>query len=406
MKQKITSSERERLILRYKSGESAKKLYTEVGISKSTFYGYVKKHSDSTSQKSNPSNLHLSNVRLSKLQQILEVKDKVNCTVSSPLKEKLYELEKLQSQYSVYILCEALKVDRGTYYNHINRNKKHEAWFHKHRTEMKVLVQEVYDEFHQIYGAAKISYILKDRGVATSPEYVRSIMKELGIKSMSITAKKDYELLNKKNKIDKLNKNFSTTSPNMVWVSDTTSFKIQGTWYYICAIIDLYSRKVISYKISKKHTSNLISGSFKLAMADRSIEGLTFHSDRGAQYTSLAFMKLLKSLNVTQSFSPSGSPYNNSVMEAFFSILKKEEIYRIDYQSFEQFKRRIAQYIDLYNNERPHSYLKYQTPNAFEEKYYQKLNSLVQKWHFLIQKHFHFSAKWFLTYKHKKSEFT
>lgn len=379
MKQKISPSQREILISRYKSGESASSLYKEAGISRTTFYSYIKAYNESISENSNATNLHLSNIHISKLMQILEVKDKVNCTVSAPTRDKLLELEKLHGQYSVYILCEALKVNRGTYYNHINRNKRHDAWFNQHRERITQLVLDVYDEFGQIFGATKITHVLKSRGIATSPEYVRSIMKELGLKSISVNAKQDYLLLSNKNKTDRLKKNFTATSPNAVWVSDTTGIKLNQIWYYICAIIDLYSRKVIAYKISKKHTSNLVSGTFKLAVADRAIDGLVFHSDQGTQYTSKAFMRLLMNLKVTQSFSPTGSPYNNAVMESFFSTMKKEEIYRIDYRSYDDFKRRIEKYIDFYNNKRPHSYLLYQTPTAFEAKYYQKLNSLVQE---------------------------
>lgn len=139
----------------------------------------------------------------------------------------------------------------------------------------------------------------------------------------------------------------------------------------ICVIIDLYSRKVVACNISKKHSTQLISSAFKMAYKNRKpSEGLIFHSDRGTQYTANSFRKLLRSCSVKQSFSPSGSPHHNAVMESFFSSMKKEELYRANYHSAKEFEERIQHYIEFYNNERPHSTLGYKTPNKHEHLFY------------------------------------
>lgn len=241
--------------------------------------------------------------------------------------------------------------------------------YKRRREEVSFLVKKIYDESNQIYGANKIHAILKERAIEASPEYIRGIMNELGLKSIRTNAKKDYLKLNAKKKLDLLKLEFTANSPNEIWVSDTTGFKLQGKWYYICAILDLYSRKVIAYKMSPKHSANLISGTFKTSYSCRSPKDLTFHSDRGTQYTAQAFMLLLKNLSVTQSFSPSGKPCHNAVMESFFSTLKKEEIYRTNYTSFNHFKGNIEKYILFYNDNRPHSTLNHNTPNAFEKAF-------------------------------------
>lgn len=265
MKQKLTQEERQEMVVRHQNGESATTLCLEKGIAKSTFYGWVKTLDINKKDGLKVKDTFKLNQKLSKLEQKFEVLTLVNCSPTSPLKTRLYELEKLHGQFSVYVLCEALCVDRGTFYNHILRNRKEDTSYKKHREDISKLVLEIFDKSRQIYGATKIANVLKARGTATSSKYVRTIMKELGLASIRTTSKQDYNLLNPKIKTDKIKLNFNVFAPNEVWVSDTTSFKINDKWYYICAIIDLYSRKVIAYKTSPKHSTNLIIATFKIA---------------------------------------------------------------------------------------------------------------------------------------------
>jgi len=179
-------------------------------------------------------------------------------------------------------------------------------------------------------------------------------------------------------KKDELKLNFKAEAPNTVWVSDTTYFRLNNKNYYICAIIDLYSRKALAHKVSVKHSTQLVNSAFKLAYAERKPDnGLIFHSDRGPQFTSFSFQKLLEICNVTQSFAPSGSPHHNAVMESFFSSVKREELYRTNYHSVDEFKKCLVRYMEFYNNERPHTTLCYKTPNAYECTYYERIESKV-----------------------------
>ena len=119
--------------------------------------------------------------------------------------------------------------------------------------------------------------------------------------------------------------------------------------------MDLYSRKIISYKISQRASTQLITATFNEALNKRNFcSPKLFHSDRGCQYTSFAFRKLLLKHNILQSFSRSCNPYDNGVVESFFSTFKQEEIYRTFYLSVKQLKQRIGEYIDFYNQNRPH----------------------------------------------------
>ncbi len=161
--------------------------------------------------------------------------------------------------------------------------------------------------------------------------------------------------------------------PNQVWVSDITIFKFSDKYYYLCAIIDLFSRKIISYRISQSSSTQLLTKTFRQAYSERKPEtGLMFHSDRGTQYISYTFVRLLETLGVKQSLSRTGRPHDNAVSEAFFSILKKEELYRRHYKSEIDMIQGIHRFINFYNNERPHSTLQYKTPVQKEQEYWDK----------------------------------
>jgi len=169
-----------------------------------------------------------------------------------------------------------------------------------------------------------------------------------------------------------LNQNFKTSRPNEVWVSDVTYFKYNHKTYYICIVMDLYARKVISCKISLKNSTQLTKATFKKAYYLREPQDeLLFHSDRGSNYVSKNFMDYLQELGVMQSFSKGGNPYDNSVMEAFFKTMKAEELYRMNYHSEKEFKKAVYDYIQFYNEKRPHTVLNYKTPDQMEKSYYE-----------------------------------
>ena len=115
-------------------------------------------------------------------------------------------------------------------------------------------------------------------------------MQEMNLTSIRTDSKRLYLQFQAQKKTDRLRRQFSASAPNQIWVSDVTYFAYNKKMYYICAILDLYSRKVISYKISQKHSSQLITSTFRIAYEERRpADGLTFHSDRGRQYTAFAF---------------------------------------------------------------------------------------------------------------------
>ena len=367
-----SSEEKASAIARYlEGGESVLSISADTGISRSSLYAWIKEERNTADTvEFSLKNFRIMVNKISRLEGIIEILQKVNCTVSSPLEEKLPAMEELYNQYSVHMLCDALQVPRGTFYNYIFRNKRDNTWYAKRREELRIRIQEIYDESNQIFGAGKIAAVMKEEGWQVSQEMVRKLMREMGLLSIRQDAKKVYEKerLSFKNH---LNQQFDVTKPNEVWVSDVTYFRCKDIKYYICAIIDLYARKVVGYRVGKKNSTQLVKSTFKQAYESRKPgSGLTFHTDRGSNYRSYAMCSYLRELGVVQSFSKAGVPYDNSVMESFFSSLKREELYRTKYRSETEFRAAVDKYMVFYNERRPHTKNGYKTPMKLEAIYF------------------------------------
>ena len=374
MKSKFTNEEKQAILKRYISkSESPTSIIKSVGISKSTFYKWLSDYrNDQVEVKRkeiNLRNFNLLEAKVKRLEGIIEIIKKTNILPNAPLKQKLYAAEKLSGEYSVHMVCDALDISRGTYYNHILRNKRDNTWYAKRREALRIQIQEVFDENSQIFGARKIAAILRNKGVKVSDEMVRELMKDMGLVSIRQEAKKLYTDDIKRHK-NYLNQEFDPDAPNQVWVSDITYFKCNGKSYYICVIIDLYARKVIAYKAGKKNSTQLIKTTFRQSYENRQpSSSLIFHTDRGANYCSKTLNDYIKSLGITRSFSRPYVPYDNSVIESFFASLKREELYRKKYRTEGELFQALYDYMDFYNTRRPHAKIQYKTPEQKEREY-------------------------------------
>lgn len=313
--------------------------------------------------------LQRQNTRLGHLLQIIRLSNLID---EAPLRKRLEILARLHDQfeqYSVHELCEALNVSRGTFYNHIFRKADRSKYLEEEQ-QLMLQVQQIFDESMQRYGAEKIRVVLAESGIHVGKERVRKIMKELNLVSVRENAKRDYKKRQEYQKRNLLNQNFKATRKNEIWVSDITYFKIKDYALYLCVSLDLFSRRVVGYRVSRKSSTHLVTTTFRAAFQDRgSPQNLTFHSDRGGQYISDTFHQLLQKSGITQSFSHSGRPNDNAVAETFFATFKKEEAYRREYSSEADFRKSVDAYTRFYNEIRPHQSLAYKSPTRFEELY-------------------------------------
>ena len=304
--------------------------------------------------------------------RIIQILQTAPCTASAPLHERLDAIVLMADDYNINTLCFALKVAKGTYYNHVLRNKRENTVYAQRKAELKPIIEEIFHSHREIYGASKITAIMKDRGYAVSERTVANIMHENGWFSIRSSAKTLY-IQHQKKRENILNQQFTSFHPNEVWVSDVTYYSFHNKTFYICVILDLYSRKIVAYRVSLKNSTQLTKSTFKLAYEFRKPpEGLLFHSDNGSNYISKNFTSFLRHCGVIQSFSKKKTPYDNSVCESFFSNMKSEELWRTKYRSEKEMRMSIAKYIKFYNSDRPHSALRNISPDRYEALYYNR----------------------------------
>ena len=373
-----TEEEKIAIMSRYAAGgEEVKQILAECGVPKSTFnqwlLEYDIKFGSNSKYDFTPRNFRSILRRNDHLEDLLAVLNDSYCSPNASLTERLLEAERLYKNYNVHLVCEALNISRGSFYNHIKRNKRENAWYFLRREELRKEIRDIFYDTGETYGARKMAVALRQRDISASVHLVRELMAEMGL--ISIRAYSNY-LYNKE--FDKysnyLNQNFEVDAPNKVWVSDITYFKYKDTSYYICVILDLFSRRAIACCVGRNNTAYLTKRTFREAYNDRQpADGLVFHSDRGSNYNAESFRKLLAANNVTQSFSRAHVPYDNAVMESFFGTMKKEELYRYRYRSERELKESIKAFVERYNSERPHEKLKYKTPNQYEDEYFNSL---------------------------------
>ena len=161
---KCSDKQKQDIIEQYANGESVSDIVTNSQIPRSTIYSWIKENQNNTTKKKevNLRNFRTLEKKVARLEGIVEILQSIDCTANSPLDIKLNTLEELHGQYSVHMICDALKVPRGTFYNHIFRNKRDNTWYSKRREEFRIKIQQVYDENNQIFGAAKITAIMKE----------------------------------------------------------------------------------------------------------------------------------------------------------------------------------------------------------------------------------------------------
>ena len=385
MKRYYTPEKRDDIVNKHLSGESIMSIHQSTGIARSTIYNWINNcNSDVNEIKPlNKGDYNKLKMHCEKLENIIQILKTCGCTVDAPLHQRYEIIKKLSSVYSITTLCDALNVAKGSYYNHILRNKNEDTLAARRIKELTPVIEEIYNESKQTFGSGKIAAIMNDRGYRTTEKTVAKIMHENGWFSIKTSSKTIY-LQNQERRQNILNQQFNPKFPNEVWVSDVTYFKLKGRTYYICVILDLFARKIISLNVSKKNstwlTKTTLVDAYETRKPDTSI--LLFHTDQGTNFTARAFKEQINTLGIQHSFSRKSTPYDNSVCESFFKTLKQEELYRTNYKSEKHLRKSLSDYVMFYNDKRPHTFLRYRTPNKAEADFYRYLE---QKQDFSIE---------------------
>ena len=267
------------VVNRYLNGEQISKISKSLNVSRTTVYAWIQQRNNSFNKGKAPNFRYLHDLeqKCERQQKMIEILKRSPYTPSAPLSKKYEVIKALSTEYNVNTLCEALDVAKGSYYNHLLRNKNGNTKAARKQSEMTPIIEQIFHENNEVFGSSKIYAILKDRGYAISESTVAKIMHQNGLFSIRACAKTLYkQQLERKNNL--LQQQFHVSRPNEVWVSDVTYFSVFNRMYYICVIIDLYARKVIAYKISKHNSTQLTKATAKSAYETRMPIGeLLFH---------------------------------------------------------------------------------------------------------------------------------
>ncbi|MFL0809429.1 MAG: IS3 family transposase [Agarilytica sp.] len=232
---------------------------------------------------------------------------------------------------------------------------------------------ETFEKFVARYGSRRISDELNELGFPCSTNYVADIMKSQNIKARNGKGfNYGHQSLTMVNVSENLlRRDFKATAPNEKWTSDITYIWVQDKWLYLATVMDLYSRRIVGWAFDTTMTEALVKSALEDALERRSITpGLILHSDRGVQYRSQKYIDFAKSKGCELSMSRKGNCWDNAPMESFFSRLKVELIYAKNYQSIEEARTGLFEYIEIfYNRKRRHSANDNLSPVEFEENY-------------------------------------
>lgn len=261
-----------------------------------------------------------------------------------------------------------LNVSPSGYYARMKRNVQQNR-------EANTLIFEKVKEIHKknkfTFGRPRMCKALQMDFPGIGERRVRRIMKTLKITGRKPTKYKVRTTdSNHKMPISKnlLNQQFHAEKSDQIWTSDVTCFKTMYSWIYLCVILDVFSRRVIGWHLSRSNDAELVNAAFQKAIQLRTPRSnVIFHSDRGSNYCSLFFRKTLKENNFIQSMSRKGNCWDNAVTESFFSSLKRElEVNR--FKDIEEAKIILFEHIEIfYNRQRLHSTLGYKSPIEFEK---------------------------------------
>jgi len=277
-------------------------------------------------------------------------------------------IDRCRDDYSVQLMCRLLGVSRSGYYASKTRTESARS---KRDRELVHEIKRVHRKSKGVYGSPRIKAELAEEGYKVGRHKVAKLMRLERLRGIPkrnyrVTTQRDNRHLIAKNQLEQ---NSSAEKPNQRWVADMTGVSTKQGWLYLAVIIDLYSRKVVGWSMSRWMSRHVVLNALRMAVEARDLDvGLIHHSDRGAQYTSDDFREELAKHKIECSMSGAGNCFDNAVAESFFGLMKRERSKRTRYKTRDEARADIFDYIEVfYNRKRRHGYLGNVSPADFEE---------------------------------------
>jgi putative transposase len=280
-------------------------------------------------------------------------------------------MKEMRLHYSIPFMCRMLHLSRSGYYAWLNRKPSKRA---REEGRLEVEIQAAHKRTRETCGPERLQRDLKEHGVKVGVSRIRRIRKKLGIRckqkrKFRATTDSKHTLPVAENL---LNQQFETTAPNRVWVTDITYIPTEEGWLYLAAHKDLFTGEVVGYAMGPRMTKNLVIQSlFRAVSAKRPGAGLIHHSDRGSQYCSHEYRRMLDRFGMKVSMSKKADCYDNAPMESFWGLLKTELVHHRRYKTRKEAMREITEHIEVfYNRQRRQRRLGYLSPAAYERQFY------------------------------------
>ena len=292
-------------------------------------------------------------------------------------------IETHSNTFTVKKMCSTLSVCESSYYHWMGRDTSPRT-----RSNERLLqrIQELYSEHDKMVGSPMITADLRSEVEFSKvgKNRVAKLMKDAGISCKSVKKFKSTTDSNHDKLIapNFLNRQFNPFGPNQIWVSDITYIKVGSEWSYLSVFIDLYSRIVVGWDVSDTLQKESVIKAFNNACLRRKpASGLLIHSDRGVQYASKEFRRILKQCGAIQSMSRKGNCWDNAVAESFFHTLKTQYTHHKKFKNEQELRFGLFKYIELYyNRRRRHSANQWRTPVEMENIFFSTENWFNCDW--------------------------
>lgn len=234
---------------------------------------------------------------------------------------------------------------------------------------LREAIHELHQGFRRAYGAPRVHRSLRSKGMICSRHRINRLMREMKIDASTTGL---YQWRPGQHAFysdtgNQLGRSDTPTGPGQQWASDFTYIKSQSGWIYLAVVLDLWSRKIVGWSVSRSRTSVLTASALRMALSREPVEaGCIFHSDQGIEYAAHDFRELVESAGMVRSMSRKGTPLDNAMAESFFHTLKAELVHQSAFANEVEATAWIGEYLRFYNHERLHSGLDYAAPAEYE----------------------------------------